>query len=81
MIILSEKYYNLFIKNIVFVPDDKKNNQQYCEECRRLCLYYTINREYELMKKYFPDGLDGDMVLDCAFKNPVFEDVKKDANL
>jgi hypothetical protein len=35
------------------------------------------NKEYkELMKKYFPDGLDGDMVLDCAFKNPVFENVK-----
>lgn len=36
-----------------------------------------IDKEYkELMKKYFPDGLDGDMVLDCAFKNPVFKDVK-----
>lgn len=43
----------------------------------------SIDKEYnELMKKYFPDGLDGDMVLDCAFKNPVFEDVKniKEAN-
>lgn len=37
----------------------------------------SINKEYkELMKKYFPDGLDGDMVLDCDFKNPVFKDVE-----
>lgn len=33
----------------------------------------TINKEYEnLMKKYFPDGMNGDMVLDCAFDNPDF---------
>jgi hypothetical protein len=51
-VIKNRKYYDLFVNNKLFVPNEQ-NNEQYSEECYHLGLYYFVNTELgNLVEKY-----------------------------
>jgi hypothetical protein len=47
----KKKYYDLFIYDKIFIPNETIN--QYNKECYYIGLYYEIKKNYELMEKYY----------------------------
>jgi hypothetical protein len=56
----TRKYYNLFVKKIIYIPDENKsNNSELGDEYLCLgCFYKYIETNYNLMKKYYIMAID-----------------------